>query len=304
MSQIHSPHRQSIDLARFVAALGVVMAHALASVPSESGQMAPVGHVSLGLFLILTAFLAVQSAERAGGRYDWIARVPRLAVPWLFWSAFFRLLDELVFPPPGGFHLLSDPWTLLIGSTIHLWFLPFVMLAMVLVQPVARLVSSARRLGLALGLFVLVSVPLFAAHGALPLPEPLAQWSYALPLYGYGLLLAPAHRLGRAGWPLLAMAALTLLAVPLSGAAAWAFAPLGAALVFEGFWRLPLRHRWLPGLGRVAFGIYLMHPFFVLFAFKAFGPDAHWLIQTVFGFGLSWLAAAVMLRLPLVNRVV
>ena len=55
-------HRPSIDLARFVAAFGVVVAHAYVS-PNDW-----VGHLSLGLFLILTAFLAVQSAQRAGGR--------------------------------------------------------------------------------------------------------------------------------------------------------------------------------------------------------------------------------------------
>ena len=79
--------RLSVELVRFVAAFGVVAAHAQAS-PRDW-----VGHLSLGVFLILTAFLAMQSMQRAGGRYKLVPRMRRILLPWLFWCLFFRLVD-------------------------------------------------------------------------------------------------------------------------------------------------------------------------------------------------------------------
>lgn len=280
-----------------MAAFGVVVAHATAS-PRDW-----VGHLALALFLILTAFLAMQSVARAGGQYGWFRRAGRLFLPWVFWSGFYRLLDLAISDDPNRFAPLRAPFSLLVGPAVHLWFLPFVMLAMILVQPVARWVTNAERLGQALGLLMLVGLSLFWVHSALFLPEPFPQWAFALPLYAYGLLLAPAHRLGRVGWLLGGMAALSA-AMWWVDPQPWPLTALCAALLFELFWRLPLRHPILPRLGSVAFGIYLMHPFFMLFAYKAFGADVAWPIKTAVAFCLSWVATLLMQRLPLLRMMV
>jgi peptidoglycan/LPS O-acetylase OafA/YrhL len=65
--------RDSIELARFVAAFGVVIAHAVLS-PKDW-----FGHTALSLFLILTAFLMAQSFLRT-------------KVPFLLWLRAKRLL--------------------------------------------------------------------------------------------------------------------------------------------------------------------------------------------------------------------
>lgn len=291
------PHRQAIDLARFLAAFGIVVAHATVS-PRDW-----VGHLALALFLILTAFLAVQSVARAGGRYGWLRRARRLFLPWVFWSVLYRLLDLAISDDPDRFIPLREPFSLLVGPAVHLWFLPFVILAMILVQPVALWVTDAQRLARALGLLLLGGVGLFWVHGAFILPEPFPQWAFALPLYAYGLLLAPAHRLGRVGWLLAGIAVLSGLMWWVDPQP-WPLTALGAALLFELFWRLPLRHPILPWLGSVAFGIYLMHPFFMLFAYKAFGEDVGWLLKTAVAFGLSWAATLGIQRLPVLRTMV
>lgn len=290
-------HRPSIDLARFVAAFGVVVAHAYVS-PNDW-----VGHLSLGLFLILTAFLAVQSAQRAGGNYPFLPRAQRLILPWLVWSAFYRVLDMATSENPERFVPLGDPWTLLYGSTIHLWFLPFVALAMVLVQPAVRLIRRPAALALASVGLVAVSVPLLVLHVQGWLPLPLPQWVFALPLYALGLLLGIAHPMGKAWMPALAVVAMTAFAVWDSGNAAWAWTLLGSLVAFELFWRLPVRGRILPHLGQVAFGIYLLHPFFMLIVYKFMGAGVNLFAAAVLCFALSWAATALLRRLPLMPRV-
>lgn len=293
MTQMTAPraqHRQGIDLARFIAAFGVVVAHAEASAHDW------VGHLSLALFLILTAFLAVQSAQRAGGSYAFLPRVQRLILPWLVWSAFFRLLDESLADRPFGNGILSEPWSLLYGSSIHLWFLPFVGLAMILVGPIVKSVTTPGRLLLASGMLIGFSAPLFWAHEAMGLPEPLPQWAFALPCYVLGLLLGVGHPMGRAWVPLGAGAVLTGLAVWMGQAEPWTFTIAAALVAFQLFWRLPLRGGWLKHLGQVAFGIYLAHPFFMLLVYKIAGPEVNRFLSAVLCFMLTWAAIALARR--------
>lgn len=290
-------HRQSIDLARFLAAFGVVIAHHRLS-PADL-----VGNTSLGLFLILTAYLSGASAERHGGRYPWDRRARRILIPWLVWCVLYRIEEFVITDGPGKYAVLSDPWSLLVGPLIHLWFLPFIMLAMALVQPVTRLVRDER--GLVLGLLALLLLwpPLSWVVEFVPAPMPLPQWGFALPFYVYGLLLAPAHRMGRVSWLIGTVAVISVVNWALTGMG-WAFCGLLAALLFEMFWRLPLRHPLLPALGRVAFGIYLMHPALSLFGYKFLGDDAHWLPLALIAFFLAWGATLIWLRLPVLRNLV
>lgn len=289
-------HRQSIDLARFIAAFGVVFSHAY---PTTEDW---VGHLSVGLFLILTAFLAVQSMERAGGRYPFVARAQKLIVPWLMWSAFFRIVDLVVSDSPDRFVPLSNPWTLLIGSSIHLWFLPFIMAAMALVQPVGRIVTTPARLMAGCAAAVALSVPLFWAHHVLGLPEPLPQWLIALPVYLLGLLVGIAQGMGRPVLGVAAAAGLSAVAFVVTDAAPWCFTLLAAVLLFQALWQMPLKAWFLPGLGQAAFGIYLLHPFMMLVVYKLFGGDVGPLFAAVVTFVMSWAVVAVARQIPLVAR--
>lgn len=292
-----SSHRLGIDLARFIAAFGVVVAHAEAS-PRDW-----VGHLALALFAILTAYLAVQSAERAGGSYAYLPRARRLILPWLAWSLFYRMVETVVSDDPDRFRLLSDPWSLLYGSYIHLWFLPFIGLAMVLVSPVVRHVTTPRRLTVALVLMLGPSAFLFWAQAALDLPQPLAQWAFTLPCYVLGLLLAKAHAMGRPVAALVAGTVLTGLAIWLGQAAPWTFTLLAGLAAFEISWRLPIRGAWALHLGQVAFGIYLIHPFLMLVVYKFAGPDVPVMAGAVLDFLLSWAVVAVLRRIPLFARI-
>ena len=69
-------YNRALDLARFVAAFGIVWDHARA-------PYADVGYTALALFLILASFLGMGSYERSGGPGFWAARAQRIALPWL-----------------------------------------------------------------------------------------------------------------------------------------------------------------------------------------------------------------------------
>lgn len=287
-----SSHRQGIDLARFIAAFGIVAAHAF-SVENDWD-----GHISLGLFTILTAFLAMQSMMRSG-RYSVLDRVRRLLLPWLVWSAFYKVVFWKVSDTSAGLFSLTDPWSLLVGASPHLWFLPFVALAMFMVEPIGRLINSPQRLALGLVLLVLISIPLYFAHESGYFPTPLPQWQFAFPVYALGLMLALAHKMGKVWWPQVAAAAMTVAAYVISGGLEWSVTILGASLAFEMFWRLPVQSPVLPKLGQAAFGIYLLHPFFMLVCYKLFGADVNLMFAAVITFLASWLATVLLRRIPL-----
>ena len=303
----HAPpagYRRSIDLARFLAAFGIVWDHARA-------PFADVGYLALSLFLVLTSYLAVGSFLRSEGRGFWLSRARRIAVPWLFWCLVYRVVYEVVFKPP--FAVLSEPGTLLIGPLIHLWFLPFVMLALVVIAPLCRFVTGRRAVWLALGGLFVLGLPLGLLHAeaapmawfadAGPFPQPLPQWFYALPLFVFGALLALAQRQGMT-WAAVGMAAalsgvLTLL-VP-------EFASMQmvlVAVVFLAVWRIDIAGRWPTVLAGYAFGIYLLHPAMMLVAFKLFGPDVDRSAAALFTFFGSWALTWALQRVPGMQRFV
>ncbi|MDB5665822.1 acyltransferase family protein [Cypionkella sp.] len=301
-SEVKAGYRRSVDLARFVAAFGIVWDHARA-------PYADVGYTALALFLVLTSYLAIGSFERSDGKRFWLSRAQRIALPWLFWCAFYWVVYQVVSDEP--FHLLTDPWTLLIGPSIHLWFLPFVMVFLVTIPWVSRFIDRPARMYVAAVLLVLVSVPLGLLHAKLApaawfinpytFPQPLPQWFFSLPLFWFGAVLAVAKRM-QLVWPVIAAAAV-VSAVLYSQAPDFAsLQMLLAAVIFELIWRVNIKASWPTWLAGYAFGIYLLHPATMLVAFKLFSETVDRSFAALFAFGLAWLLTAALQRVPGVNR--
>lgn len=305
---VKTGYRRSLDLARFVACFGIVWDHARA-------PYADIGYLALALFLVLTSYLAIGSFERSGSRQIgqdfWLSRARRIALPWLFWCAVYRGIHEIVSDQP--FVLLSDPMTLFIGPSIHLWFLPFVILTLPLIPALSLGVRTPRDLALACALLVTVSLPLGWVHAQVGtagwfidiglFPQPFPQWFFSLPLFTYGAIAALAHRLGLRS---MALGAAALVSVPL-----YLFKPefaslqmLLVALVFEALWRWDLKGTWPTTLAGAAFGIYLLHPAAMLVAFKVFGPQIDRSFAAVFAFVLCWGLTLILQRLPVLRNFV
>ena len=295
-------YKRSLDLARFVAAFGIVWDHARA-------PYADVGYTALALFLVLASFLGMGSYARNGGPGFWATRAKRIAIPWLFWCAAYRVVYEVVSDAP--FALLSEPFTLLIGPSIHLWFLPFDMIALLLIPLLSNWLRSPRDLTIACFLLIAVALPLGWLHAQIGLagwfvslgnaPQPLPQWYYSLPIFLYGALAAAGHRMDVAWMPLAAAAVISaalLVAAPEFASVQMIL----AALVFEVIWRVKINGTWPTTLARYAFGIYLMHPAFMLLAFKLFGADVDRSAAALFTFFGAWLGTAMFLRIPALAR--
>lgn len=301
-------YRRSLDLARFVACFGIVWDHARA-------PYADVGYLALALFLVLTSFLSIGSFDRSGGRQDsqsfWISRAKRIAIPWLFWCLVYRIIYEIVSDEP--FVLLSDPMTLIIGPSIHLWFLPFVMFTLPLIPIQSLAIKSQRDLFLACCGLVIFSLPAGWLHAQVGLAgwfvdvglykQPLPQWFFSLPLFVYGAVAAVAHRLNMA-WMALATSAFVSIPLFLLAPEFASLQMLLVAVLFELLWRWPLKGTWATTLAGAAFGIYLLHPAGMLVAFKLFGPEVDRSFAAVFAFLLCWALTLILQRLPVMRTFV
>jgi surface polysaccharide O-acyltransferase-like enzyme len=301
--KVKKDYRRAIDLLRFVAAAGIVLDHTLA--------WTVVGYPALGLFLILTSYFGIGSYIRSGGANFWSSRAVRIGIPWLFWCACYRVVWEVVSDEP--FHILSNPFTLLIGPSIHLWFLPFAMLALVFIPTIARDVTTRGQLWVASGVLAFLAVALGLIHARAgldgwliaggPIPQPVPQWAYSIPFYIWGGLAAVGHRLGLTWIPMLAAAVgsavLTLIEPEFPS-----YQLILCAVIFEACWRAPQLGEWATKLAGYAFGIYLMHPAFALVAYKLYGADVSKAVVFFISFLGAWAGTWMFKRLPVLKGMV
>lgn len=294
----------TIDLLRFAAAFGIVWAHMLLPNPS-----AAVGYTALSIFLMLVPFLSVRNLDRRGadsprlgqaGRY---VRVRRILWPWLFWCLVFKLLLVVHLKDPWALFRIETPYSLLVGSAVHLWFLPFVLIASAVLLPLSRAIRSRRALVLASVAAALISTASFYLHDTANLPEPFAQWSFALPPFLYGLLAAYGRTYDLDIVPAISFVGVCL-AFWVLGQAFWApfcilaVPALALALLAER------QNRAFHVLGTLSYGIYLMHPIFMHLWHRFDPAGAHLIVGAFMVFALSSIATAVMLRLPFLRTVV
>ena len=285
-----------LELLRFVSAAGIVWAHMN---PVTNGLV----FSTLPLFLMLTSSLAVGSLGRCGRQEFLRRRLYRVGLPWIAWSAFYLVVNMAMNPEQMWEAISGSPLHLLIGSTIHLWFLPFVMLISVPIAVAVPMIEDAASLGSLAMILVPLSLIGLYFHAHHTLPDPFGQWSFAFPSVAFGVLAALSRR--HAAW---FVSGAFIVALALLGLRIGTWVDVAqlvtAAIVFELACRLHAKHRVMLVLGSLSFGIYLVHPFFMLVYYKfapsqQAGPVA---VATVVL--MSCIATAFMLRMPLLRRLV
>ena len=162
----------TIDYARILGAIGIVWFH----MHLWGGWFT---HAALPMFVILLIYF--------GHNRPLHERARRLMTPWLLWSAIYLTakLAEVALTSAtlaDEFHL----WMLLVGPSVHLWFLPFSLGFLALCQIMSRIAWI-----IAIPASVLAIVIMNSYHP----PIPFAQWLFVLPSAFIGLFLAHEGRL-------------------------------------------------------------------------------------------------------------
>lgn len=292
-----------IDALRGWACFGIVLFHTCGD-----HWCAKVGLAGLMVFLLLVPALGWSGAQSRGWGEQVRRRAGRLLMPWLFWSAVYLLnylLPRLhagagVTPHDLGLSASS----LLVGGTIHLWFLPFAFLGGVALLPLGGPVWRLRPAvaiggllaaagALLAGACVVRSMPGF---GGLVAPWP--QWIDALPSLPLGIALAVAAGRGRflamvcAG--ALAGCALAAVIDPRGPALEYALAvPLVAWAMLRPVAAGPIARVLAP----LSLGVYLVHPLVLMVLNRVLAGPA-W-VRAVVVFAVACGVVAVLRKTPI-----
>lgn len=272
---------------RILAAFGIVYAHMHA-------PFAELGYLALGAFVTLTTLLAAFSAEsRDFGRFM-RGRFWRIILPWLVACVVYLVLSAWQADSIARLWQFTEWQSLLVGSYWHLWFLPFIVLTAPIAYWSARNLNSRKRVAQAVMPMALLGAAAMALHDKAELGAPWVQWACAAIPFFYGLILAASKRHNMPLAPVVFIIVATMIPIYF-----WRSLPagflLGAAFLFEVFWRMDLRGRWLAPLGRLSFGVYLVHPLIMAIWYKLSGGIVPVALGAVAVFILS-LGGAVMLE--------
>lgn len=200
-----------LDLLRILASIDIVSGHL-------HGHHI-LGGIGLPVFALTSVAMTVRKPDIHDLRTLVNQKAQAILAPWVFWSGVYAMwllgLQYLHREP------LSDPFSpnmLLYGTSIHLWFLPFILAANVAAM---RLQHAARRyphlpvvpLSVAAGVVLMFACALARLH--LPPMTPLSQWLFCIPAiplgFAVGRQLSPDNLRTRRLLLIAATSALVLL---------------------------------------------------------------------------------------------
>ncbi len=178
-------HFPLLDLARFVAALGIIWLHIDGN--SSLDWAKRMGRFAVPFFAASATFLAANTVWRrpnltiAKYAKDRFVRIYFLFLAWsvIYWAA--RSASHMVFEH-SGFLRISAVDLLWNGTGVQLWFLPFILVATVLAFALGKLLVGQETLRFTASA-VVASIGLLAALR--PLPESWRVMGYAIGLSYY-----------------------------------------------------------------------------------------------------------------------
>ena len=248
-----------IEWLRFAACFGIVAFH-------QDGPSQQVGHAGLPAFAMLTTALSARAARNRAWATFRTERLRRLLLPWLYWSAFYAVVQcVLATLEQRPLWARFEPEMLVVGTYPHLWFLPFAAVAALFAGRCAAQLRAGHWLVLGAA-----AIPFAGWLLTLALPFAVRNWVFVLPaaLLGIALAATPPGTGASNG------AFRVALAGAAGSAAAWLVGRDGLSIEYTIAtpavalaWALPLRAgRTTTRLGGATLGIYVLHPFVAMLA--------------------------------------
>lgn len=254
--------RQEIELLRVVSAFGIVWFHC-----SAFGK--DIAYSGLIVFLILSMYFSANSNSKPK---PFSERSKRLLIPWVLWLLFYGALHVILKKP---FMRTNNGLVagVLAGTSIHLWYMPFIFMAITLFDQVKKYIASQPLAYIcALIIVFIFSMTGFWRPWSSSLGSPWGQYVHALNGVFIGVFFANCGAIPKpviVGFIslMLTTVALSSLTVPGVGE------PYLIGIIITAITLLP---RWnfhsglkFNGLSDCTLGIYMTHPFWLL-VFKKF----------------------------------
>lgn len=309
----------TLDAARLVASIGIVWCHSV-PVGAPAGMYGVYGTPFFTLVAVFFLLRGTRNHPDRGFLGYAASRATRLYLPFLAWSAAYFLVRNLKSVLFGEELLALRPDHFLRGTSMQLWFLPFVFLACVAVFPLARWLTRRppnRPAALACAVACAAGAVAFALFPKPPFLDWGRNWYFVerswevVPAVGLGVALFIA--VARASPKLTCPVWLGLLGLVLSVGCLVSFHFLGFSLLGKNlaglglmlFALCPLPGAFIKRLASAApysIGIYLIHPLFTVAAMELYTRAAGPLTLPasaaicLFGFAAAGLTAAGLYR--------
>ena len=256
-----------IDLLRIMAAVGIIWFH------TEGAPHAQIAYAGLPMFLLVYFSLVTRQSRLHTTSQFLRRRWDRLLKPWLFWSAVYgvcRLVKAAYAMDASSIERILSPETFLVGTWIHLWYLPYAFASGLLIHVLNRrtlrindtLVVLAATLASA---FVLAACAV-GLH-AYELASPLPQWEFGLAAIPLGLavgrsLAIPSRRVQMLLLSIICATTLATCAILTSVHLDSSAIPYGLAIMLVCLaygWQVN-GNAFIAAVAPLTFGIYLLHP--------------------------------------------
>lgn len=273
-----------VECFRIVSAFGIVWYHAGLT---RGHQL---GYAGLVYFLVLVAYYEMK--RRVAGPRGLRRLAERLLIPWLFWFAVSAIVKIVKRQPVLPY---LDLPSLLVGPSLHLWYLPFAFFCLVITRLTKPWIAVPSLL--ALGLLLITASTWRGLSVNLEAPFP--QYVHALPPVLVGIVLADPARERR----LIAAAVMILMlwSIDLPGVGypylIGSIAALGAIEFGDRHVQPP---PWIDRVAPLMFGVYLIHPLFLTVVHRLALPA---IVGVILAFVLSVGATAVLRRSTFGRRV-
>ncbi len=278
-----------VDGLRVAAAVGIVWFHARA-------PEAEFAYSGLSVFLIMTFYFEA----RRSGAASLSGLAARYLIPWAFWFLFYGFAHLAVSEPflrnyGANVSLLA---TILAGTSIHLWYLPFVFVFLVALR--MALNTPVRDIAFPLAataLLIYIATARLWLAAATEMGPPIGQYAQALPAVLTGVALGAANNSSGAR----AVIALLVVALAVAGLTVSHQFGLQDALAATLFivalflGKKPLARNLSFGLlPALTYGVYLIHPIFLDLSKSTFPQDRPQ--QAIFAAVAAFLATWVIRR--------